>query len=125
MAINAPRPTSPHLTIYKLPLTAFISITHRVTGILLSVGLLLFVLILSALAMGEAAYLTLQAVLQFWLIKLSYWGFVFALCFHACHGVRHLFWDAGYSFDRETLTRYAQIELIAACVLTLVILLAV
>lgn len=125
MAINAPRPTSPHLTIYKLPLTAFISITHRATGILLSAGLILFVLIISALAMGEAAYLTLQAVLQFWLIKLSYWGFVFALCFHACHGVRHLFWDAGYSFDRETLTRYAQAELITACVLTLVILIAV
>lgn len=125
MAINAPRPTSPHLTIYKLPLTAFISITHRLTGILLSAGLLLFVLILSALAMGEASYLTLQTVLQFWLIKLIYWGFVFALCFHACHGVRHLFWDAGYSFDKETLTRYAQIELIAACILTLVILLAV
>lgn len=32
------RPISPHVTIYKFPLTAIASITHRTTGALLSVG---------------------------------------------------------------------------------------
>ena len=33
------RPTSPHLTIYKLPFPAIMSITHRGTGIVLSAGM--------------------------------------------------------------------------------------
>lgn len=125
MALNSNRPTSPHLTVYKLPLTALISITHRMTGVMLAVGLLLFVSVISALAMGSDAYGVMQAVFQFWLVKLIYWGFVFALCFHCCHGIRHLFWDAGHSFERETLARYAQMELVAAVLLTLVTLIIV
>ena len=32
------RPVSPHVTIYKFPITALTSITNRVTGVALSVG---------------------------------------------------------------------------------------
>ena len=32
------RPVSPHVTIYKFPVTALSSITNRVTGVTLSVG---------------------------------------------------------------------------------------
>lgn len=118
MSINN-RPISPHLQVYKLPLTGIISITHRLTGILLSVGLIFFVYILYALAGGVNAYSAMQAVMSLWQVQLIYWGFVYALFFHLCHGVRHLIWDAGKSFDRDTLNRYAIIELGASLVLTL------
>ena len=120
MATNANRPISPHLQIYKLPLTGIISISHRMTGMLLSAGLLLFVYLISAVAGGAESYATMQAVTTLWLIKLVYWGFVYALFFHLCHGVRHLIWDAGQSFELETLNRYAFIELIASLVLTVI-----
>ncbi|MEY3787650.1 MAG: hypothetical protein RLZ75_1857, partial [Pseudomonadota bacterium] len=45
MAKNNNRPISPHLQVYRLPLTGIISITHRMTGVMLSVGLILFVFI--------------------------------------------------------------------------------
>lgn len=35
------RPLSPHLQVYRLPLTALLSISHRITGVLLAMGLLL------------------------------------------------------------------------------------
>ena len=35
------RPLSPHLTIYRWPVTMMTSITHRATGIALSVGMLI------------------------------------------------------------------------------------
>ena len=38
-SVRARRPTSPHLTIYKLPLPAITSITHRVTGGILGGGM--------------------------------------------------------------------------------------
>jgi succinate dehydrogenase / fumarate reductase, cytochrome b subunit len=119
MASNNNRPISPHLQAYKLPLTGIISITHRMTGVLLSVGLVVIVYMVSALADGINSYSAMQDFMSGWLIKLLYWGFIYALFFHLCHGVRHLIWDAGRSFDRKTLNCYALIELIVSLTLTL------
>jgi len=122
MASNSNRPTSPHLQIYKLPLTGIISISHRITGVMLSAGLLLIVFMLSAISGGVDNYSEMQAVMNTLLMKLIFWGFIYALFFHLCHGVRHLIWDAGGTFAIETLNYYAIIELGAAFVLTLIVL---
>jgi len=119
MATNTNRPTSPHLQVYRLPLTGIISISHRMTGVMLSAGLLLFVYIVSAVAGGATSYTAMQELMGVWLVRLIYWGFIYALFFHLCHGVRHLIWDAGNSFDNETLDRYAMIELACSLALTL------
>ncbi len=119
MAANN-RPISPHLQVYRLPLTGLMSISHRIAGILLSIGLLLFVYVLIAIASGEGAFATMQSLAGFWLFKLIYWGFIYALFFHLCHGIRHVIWDAGKGFDRERLNRYAVYELIASASLTLI-----
>ncbi len=119
MTSKYPRPTSPHLQIYKLPLTGLISITHRITGVLLSVGLLFIVAFFYVIAQGEGAYNTLQLLTASWLAQLFFWGFIFALFFHACHGVRHLLWDMGSSFEPDKLTQYGAYELLAALGLTL------
>lgn len=117
MSVN--RPLSPHLQVYRLPLTGLISITHRMTGVLLSLGLLLFVYLLFAIAYGEATYEAMQAFMALWPCQWLYWGFIYALFFHLCHGVRHLIWDIGKTFDKATLTLYAVIELLASAALTL------
>lgn len=114
------RPVSPHLQIYKLPLTGLISISHRMTGIMLSVGLVFFVYIISAVAGGADSYAAMQDLMGGWLIRLMYWGFIYALFFHLCHGIRHLIWDAGQSFEHETLDHYAKLELMASFALTVV-----
>lgn len=116
------RPLSPHLQAYRLPLTGIISITHRMTGVALSAGLIFVVYLLVVVASGEAAYVDLQATMNSVLFRLLYLLFVYALSFHLCHGVRHLIWDAGASFQRDALTKFALAELIASVVLTLLIL---
>ena len=115
---NTNRPLSPHLQVYKLPLTGLISITHRMTGVILSLGLIFFVYIVSAISAGIDSYDAMQAVSSGWPAKLIYWGFLYALFFHLCHGVRHLIWDAGKTFDKDALTRYAFYELAASVLLT-------
>ncbi len=120
------RPLSPHLQIYTLPLTGIISISHRITGVFLAVGLIAFIFILAQVKSGMLSYLELQTLLQVLPIQLLLSGFIYALMFHLCHGIRHLIWDAGKSFSRETLMRYALIEIFLSfifTVLTLVILL--
>ncbi len=116
--MNANRPLSPHLQVYRLPLTGLISISHRITGVLLSLGLLLFAYMLSMAATGEPSYLALQAALDLAAVRFIFWGFIYSLFFHLCHGVRHLVWDAGYGFRRETSNRYAILELLASVALT-------
>jgi succinate dehydrogenase / fumarate reductase cytochrome b subunit len=88
------------------------------TGVMLSVGLIFFVYIVSATANGQDGYVAMQAVMSMWIVRLMFWGFVYALFFHLCHGIRHLIWDTGKSFELETLNRYAMIELGASLVLT-------
>ena len=45
------RPLSPHLQVYKLPMAAVLSITHRITGVLLFIGLLVLAWVFIACAM--------------------------------------------------------------------------
>lgn len=113
-----PRPLSPHLQVYRLPLTALVSITHRATGVFLSAGLVLLALFLMAVAQGPEAYASAQWWLQSLLGRLFLWGWIFALLFHMVHGVRHLVWDTGHTYDRAVLDRYARYEIIASIGLT-------
>ena len=120
MANRSQHPLSPHLQVYRLPLTALISITHRATGVALSVGALLLVGVLAAAAAGVDCYSTVHAHLSSWYGYAVLIGFTFALFFHACNGVRHLFWDIGWGFELETADRTAKMVIGGAAALTLV-----
>ena len=115
---DSKHPLSPHLQIYRLPLTALLSITHRITGVILSIGSLLLVWILAAAANSAAYYEAMLPHLQSWYGKLFAIAFVFALYLHFCNGVRHLFWDAGHGFELETVDLTAKLAIAVAVVLT-------
>ncbi|MGR8929819.1 MAG: succinate dehydrogenase, cytochrome b556 subunit [Gammaproteobacteria bacterium] len=117
----ANRPLSPHLQVYRLPITGLMSIGHRIAGVMLSLGLVLVTYLLYSIAAGEAAYQTMQAFMRHPVCQLIYWGFIYALSFHLCHGVRHLIWDVGKLLDRSSLTIYAVFELTASISLTLIV----
>ncbi len=94
------RPLSPHLQIYKMPMTAgLMSITHRMTGVFLVLGTLALSYWLMAIAAGVNAYLQAQQLLASvpGLVLLFLWSV--ALFYHFCNGIRHLFWDTGAGFD--------------------------
>lgn len=112
------RPLSPHLQVYRLPLTALMSITHRITGVGLTLGTLLLTWWVAAAAYGEAEYAQVQAFLGTWLGQLILLGFSFALFYHLCNGLRHLFWDFGKYFELEQVRRTDVVVLIGAVALT-------
>jgi succinate dehydrogenase / fumarate reductase cytochrome b subunit len=93
------RPLSPHLQVYKPQLTSMLSITHRMTGIFLSLATLVGVYWLAALARGPEAYAAAADVLGSGLVRLLLIGASFSFFYHLCNGIRHLFWDAGYGFE--------------------------
>jgi succinate dehydrogenase / fumarate reductase cytochrome b subunit len=109
------------LQIYRLPLTAVMSISHRLTGILLSAGLLLTVLLLVALAEGPAQWALVSGLLTNWFGQFVLFGFTLVLNYHLCNGVRHLVWDMGHGFSLEVARRSNLVVLSASVVLTLLV----
>lgn len=96
------RPLSPHLQVYSLPLTALLSISHRITGIGLVLGMVILTIWILSAAIGEAEYNYLNSFVNFWFGRLVLLGFSFALFYHLSNGLRHLFWDMGKNFDLIT-----------------------
>src|SRR5690606_17178798 len=91
----ASRPLSPHLSIYRFAYTMALSIYHRATGILLSVGLFLLVGWLFALAQGAAAHAAFSRFAASWPVRLALVLLLVCFCYHLANGIRHLFWDLG------------------------------
>jgi succinate dehydrogenase / fumarate reductase cytochrome b subunit len=112
------RPLSPHLQVYRPQLTSVLSITHRATGVALAVGTLLLVYWLVSAALGPEAYAQAQGILGSKLGQLLLFLWTWALFYHLCNGIRHLFWDAGYGFEIPTVYKSGKAVLIASVVLT-------
>ncbi|MGH8175698.1 MAG: succinate dehydrogenase, cytochrome b556 subunit [Steroidobacter sp.] len=112
------RPLSPFLGIYRWQYTMALSILHRVTGVALSVGLLLFVYWLVALASGAEAYADAQAIFAHPLTRVALIGFSFAFFYHLLNGVRHLTWDTGRGLERRSARLSGWIAFIGALAAT-------
>jgi len=119
MNSNSKLPLSPHLQIYRLPLTALLSITHRLTGVILALGSVLIIWILVAAADSATSYTTLARHLASWYGQVFLIGLVFSLYLHFCNGIRHLFWDVGLGFELETVDLTAKLVIVCAIILTI------
>jgi succinate dehydrogenase / fumarate reductase cytochrome b subunit len=116
----AARPLSPHLSVYRLPLAAILSITHRITGIGLSIGMLLLTWWVASAAYGPGAYAVFTGFMGSFLGYLLLLGFSVSLFYHLCNGIRHLFWDAGMNFEIAETNRGNMIVLAGTVILTVV-----
>lgn len=119
MSWDDKRPMSPHIQIYKMPITAKLSVLHRGTGAALFFGLLLMIWVLVAAASGAGSWQTMHHFLSSWLGKFILFGFSFSLYYHLCNGVRHLIWDTGKGLSLEAAHSSARIVLITSIALTL------
>ncbi|MBH44316.1 MAG: succinate dehydrogenase, cytochrome b556 subunit [Gammaproteobacteria bacterium] len=89
------RPLSPHLQIYKPQLTSVLSISHRITGVLLSLFSAMIPITLFFIYLGESYFLELKIFFNHIFIKFILVSFIFVLFYHFANGIRHLFWDMG------------------------------
>lgn len=105
----APRPLSPHLTIWKWRVHMAVSIVHRVTGHALAFGaVVIFAWWLAALASGPEYYRFFQDVVFSPLGVIVGFGLTWAMFQHMGSGLRHFIMDAGEGYDLVTSRRMAQ-----------------
>lgn len=116
------RPLSPHLQVYKPQITSVLSIFHRISGVALTLGAVLLVWWFFAAATGAAAFETADWFLTSFIGTLIMLGSLVALAYHTLNGIRHLFWDAGYGFELDSVTNSGWAVLIGTGVISLIVL---
>jgi len=113
------RPISPHLTIYKPQITSVMSIIHRITGIILFFGLLLFtwfliIAVYTNFVTSNQDFLGIIASNCFFKIIMFCW--TISLFLHLYNGMRYLMWDSGRGFNMKTVTNTGYAALIMAVI---------
>ncbi len=119
--IKANRPLSPHLQIYRWPITMVMSIAQRITGGALYFGTVLLVWWLAAAASGPRAFGFANSVLGSWFGLLVLFGYTWVLIHHMLGGIRHFIWDFGIGLDKPARDQIAWANLIGSVVVTLIV----
>ncbi len=94
-AVKSQRPVNLDLRTIKLPVTAYTSILHRISGVILFVSLAIMLCALDKSLDSEEGFGQVKACLTSPLAKLVIWGILSALLYHLVAGVRHLIMDMG------------------------------
>ena len=98
------------MTVYRMfRYTLFTSFANRLTGLVLSIGLLVLVYWLMAVAGGTVSYARALAILSLPIFKVLYAGLLFAFSYHLVAGIRHLIWDTAHGMERHQSQRSAWI----------------
>lgn len=120
-ATHRARPLSPHLFIYRPPITMTTSILNRITGAALYFGTLLVAWWLIAAATSQQHFDFVSWVFGSWIGQLVLLGYTWALMFHMLGGIRHLIWDTGAGLEKHTASKLAWATVVGSVVLTLAI----
>ncbi|MDE8602434.1 succinate dehydrogenase, cytochrome b556 subunit [Marinomonas sp. RSW2] len=116
--MNKKRPVNLDITTISMPITGIVSILHRITGIILFVGLaFLFYAFDLSLESQEGFDQVVNALQTSFLAKFIIWGVVSALMYHFVAGVKHLFMDLGHFEELESGRSAAVANLVIAAVL--------
>ena len=114
------RPLSPHLQVYRPQWTSALSIFHRGTGVVLSIGAVYIAWWLTAAATGGDYYESYLWFAGSIFGNLLFAGFTFSLFYHLCNGIRHLMWDTGRNLELEDAYKSGLAVIAVSGVLTLV-----
>ena len=113
-------PLSPHLQIYRWHISSLVSITHRISGIINLLALILIFFWLLVLSFGESNYELFLLIINSFFGKFILIGFVWSMSFHLLSGIRHLAWDLGYGFEIKTANISGIIVIITSLVVTVI-----
>ena len=116
--IQARRPTSPHLSIYKKQISSVLSIFHRLSGIALFMGfsIIAWWMVIWIFSKFDPKVFGLVNNL---IVRLGLYALSGAFFYHLCNGIRHLFWDMGYGYSIPAMHRSGWSVVVISIVLTI------
>ena len=117
---DSKNPLSPHLQIYRWHISSLLSITHRISGVINLLALILIFFWLLGLSFGESNYELFLLIINSFFGKFILIGFTWSMSFHILSGIRHLAWDLGYGFEIKTANISGIIVIISSLALTII-----
>ena len=117
---DSKNPLSPHLQIYRWQISSLLSITHRISGVINLLALILIFFWLITLSLGESNYELFLFAINSFFGKFILILFTWSMSFHLLSGIRHLVWDLGYGFEIKTANISGIIVIISSLVLTII-----
>ena len=117
--IDNKNPLSPHLQIYRWHISSLLSITHRISGVINLLALILIFFWITLLSLGESNYDLFLSTINSFFGKFILIGFTWSMSFHLLSGIRHLFWDLGYGYEIKTANISGIIVIIFSLVMTI------
>ncbi|MDX1590178.1 MAG: succinate dehydrogenase, cytochrome b556 subunit [Oleiphilaceae bacterium] len=100
--MNSQRPVNLDLSKFHFPLPAITSILHRISGIIVFVGMAILLYLLGRSLSGEAGFAAVAGLMDNPLVKLILWGTLSGLAYHLIAGVKHLIADFGVGEELES-----------------------
>jgi len=113
-------PLSPHLQIYKWHISSLVSITHRISGVINLIALILIFFWLLALNLGESNYELFLSIINSFFGKFILIGFTWSMSFHILSGIRHLVFDLGYGYEIKIANISGLIVIISSLFFTII-----
>jgi succinate dehydrogenase / fumarate reductase cytochrome b subunit len=115
------RPVNLDLSTIQLPLAAWASITHRISGVIIFVGTAFLLWALDTSLSGEAGFNSVRDLGSSFVSKFIAWGILTALAYHILAGCKHLLMDFGIGESREAAPKGAKLVIIFTGVLAVFI----
>ncbi len=112
------RPVNLNLFSMSWPLAALASITHRITGVVLFVGVGFALYALDMALASPAGYAEAVALVRTPFGMLVFWGLLLALIYHILAGVKHLLLDFHFGDSLQAAQIGAIVVIIATIVVT-------
>ncbi len=119
--MNKKRPKHLALHLIKLPLPGFVSILHRVSGLMLFLSLPVLLLMLQYSLRSIETYTALQTIFAHPLIKLMLLGLLWAFLHHFCAGLRYLAIDLHYVKSLAQARNSSKVVLAVSLILTVLL----
>ena len=102
----------------RLPVAGWVSILHRISGLLLFLAVVWLLFVLDRSLASEAGFEAMRRYLGLPPVKLSLLVLIWAYCHHFCAGIRFLFLDLDRGADKATARLTSWITLAASLALT-------
>ena len=117
--MNKKRPVNLDIGTIQLPVTAYVSILHRVSGVVLFGVVGLFLWILDSSLSSEESFNSIKEFMNTIIVQTLIWLSLAALIYHLVAGLRHLVMDYGYGETLSGGILGAKLVLISSVILML------
>ena len=119
--MNKKRPVNLDIGTIALPITAYASILHRASGVLVFAGVAVLLWLLDASLASPESFAEVKAIANSFICKLIVWAVAAGLIYHTVAGAKHLIMDLGIGETMESGIKGAKAVFIVSALLIVLV----